>query len=163
MLFKLSFGLLTVAALSVAIPTDPSVDKLWTGEEALAAGLLKIVPGPPEGLVNVKVNTTTLVTQSPEVASNIIFLWGNPGPSGVSYNPGTFGQGFFFCVDLTLRDTTFNNWAESYFAATDLSCTLYLNAGCTGSGIIDAPTGDFIALTGIFANSITSFACEWLG
>ncbi|KAJ6534649.1 hypothetical protein DFH09DRAFT_1180228 [Mycena vulgaris] len=161
-MFFVSFGLLILAAVSVATPTPPSDVKLWTGEEALAAGLLKIIPGPPKGLasLNPSVNAT-LDPRSAQAFSNQIILWNNTFPSGTGYDPGTFGQGFFFCVDLTLRDTFFNNLALSFFASTDLSCNLFLNAGCTGTGIIDAPRGDFIALTGIFASSITSFACEF--
>ncbi|KAJ6529303.1 hypothetical protein B0H19DRAFT_1333181 [Mycena capillaripes] len=163
-MFFVSFALLILATVSVATPTPPSAIKLWTGAEALAAGLLKVIPAPPEGFasLNPPVNTA-LVTPTPEAFSNQIILWNTTFPTGtaVGYDPGTFGQGFFFCVDLTLRDTFFNDMAQSFFAATDLSCNLFINAGCTGTGIIDAPRGDFIALTGIFAKSITSFACEF--
>ncbi|KAJ7257733.1 hypothetical protein C8J57DRAFT_1342668 [Mycena rebaudengoi] len=149
-MFFVSFALPILAAFSLLL------------QEALAAGFLKVIPGPPEGLasLNNPVNTT-LSPASSQVFSNQIFLWSNPIPTGTFYGPGTFGAGFFFCVDLTLRDTFFNDMAQSYFAATDLSCNLFLNAGCTGTGIVDAPRGDFITLSGIFAKSITSLACEF--
>jgi hypothetical protein len=47
-MFYASFGLLILAVVSLAVPAPQSDVKLWTGEEALAAGLLKVVPGPPE-------------------------------------------------------------------------------------------------------------------
>ncbi|KAJ7470006.1 hypothetical protein B0H11DRAFT_2238154 [Mycena galericulata] len=158
-MFSASFGLLILAAVSVAVPapTTPSSDvKTWTGEEALAAGLLKVIA--PETLA--AANSTV----SRGVFSDQIILWNNPSgnPSGTGYDPGTFGEGFFFCVDLTLRDTAFNDQATSFFVATDTSCNVYINAGCTGTGITDLPTGNFISLTGIFFQSVTSLACEWL-
>ncbi|KAJ7872211.1 hypothetical protein B0H13DRAFT_2349564 [Mycena leptocephala] len=153
-MFFISFGLLILATVCVATPTPPSDVKLWTGEEALTAGLLKVIPGPPEGLAG-------LNTPVPQVFSRQLILWNNTGPTGTAYDPGTFDIGFFFCVDLTLRDTFFNDMAQSFFVATDTSCNLFINAGCTGTAITDAPRGDFIALTGIFAKSITSLSCEW--
>ncbi|KAK7042796.1 hypothetical protein R3P38DRAFT_3449422 [Favolaschia claudopus] len=147
-MFFAKIAFLVLAAVStMASPTPPSSDadvKVYTGKEALAAGLLKIVPGPTSPRVGVP---------TPELFSNQIILWNQPFPSGTAYNPGTFGQGFFFCVDLTLRDTFFNDMAESFFVATDLSCNLFINAGCTGTSITDAPRGDFIALTGILYGS----------
>ncbi|KAJ7257734.1 hypothetical protein C8J57DRAFT_1342677 [Mycena rebaudengoi] len=161
-MFFVSFALLILAAFSVATPTPPSPVKLYTGEEALAAGFLKVIPGPPGGLASLHLPVNiTLSPASSQVFSNQIVLWSGAGASGTSYDPGTFGQGFFFCVDLTLRDTFFNDMAQVFFAATDLSCNLFINAGCTGTGIVDAPRGDFITLTGIFSKSITSFACEF--
>ncbi|KAJ6526030.1 hypothetical protein B0H19DRAFT_1338926 [Mycena capillaripes] len=150
-MFFISFGLLILATVSVASPT-PSAIKLWTGAEALAAGLLKVIPAPPEGFASLSppVNTA-LGTPTPDAFSNHITLWNTTLPLGATlgYDPGTFGQGFFFCVDLTLRDTFFNDMAQSFFAATDLSCNLFINAGCTGTAITDVPRGDFITLTGI--------------
>ncbi|KAJ7366803.1 hypothetical protein DFH08DRAFT_176129 [Mycena albidolilacea] len=160
-MFFASFGLLILAAVSLAVPAPPSDVKLWTGEEALAAGLLKVVPGPPEGLASLNSSVNPALGPSPQVFSNQIGLWNNTFPGGTFYDPGTFAQGFFFCVDLTLRDTSFNDQAGSFFVATDTSCNLFINAGCTGTGIVDAPRGDFVTLTGIFFKSITSLSCEF--
>ncbi|KAJ6475408.1 hypothetical protein C8R45DRAFT_1010111 [Mycena sanguinolenta] len=148
-MFFVLFGILIVAAVSAAAQSPPST---WTGEEAVAAGLLKVIPGPPEGLPSV-------LPQGTQLFSNHIILWSNANASGTSFNPGFFGQNTF-CVDLSLRDTFFNDMAQSFFFATDLSCDLFINSGCTGTGITNAPSGDFFALTGIFAQSITSFSCK---
>ncbi|KAK6974898.1 hypothetical protein R3P38DRAFT_3479651 [Favolaschia claudopus] len=159
-MFFAKITLFVLAAVStMASPTPPSSNadvKVWTGEEALAAGLLKVVPGPTSPSPRVGVPT-------PELFSDQILLWNKPFPDTTTrgYDPGSFGQGFFFCVDFTVRDTFFNDMAESFFVATDLDCNLYINAGCTGTAITSAPRGDFIALTGIFNTSITSLACEW--
>ncbi|KAJ7136849.1 hypothetical protein C8R44DRAFT_728804 [Mycena epipterygia] len=158
-LFKLHeyFGLVPEAAYS-----STATPRFRREREALAAGLLKLILGPPEGLASLNPSVNHMLGhRSAQVFSNQIILWNNTFLSGTGYDPGTFGQGFFFCVDLTQRETFFNDMASSFFAATDLSCNLFINAGCTGNVIIDAPRGDFIALTGIFAKSITSFACEF--
>ncbi|KAJ7631474.1 hypothetical protein B0H17DRAFT_1150313 [Mycena rosella] len=138
-MFFVLFGILIVAAVSAAAQSLPST---WTGEEAVAAGLLNVIPGPPEGLPSV-------LPQGTQLFSNHTILWSNANASGTSFNPGFFGQNTF-CVDLSLRDTSFNDVAQSFFFATDLSCDLFINAGCTGTGITNAPSGDFFALTGIF-------------
>ncbi|KAJ7189762.1 hypothetical protein GGX14DRAFT_580447 [Mycena pura] len=140
-MFFVSLGLLMLAAASVATPTPQC--QSYTGEEAVAAGLLKIIPG---DLANLNLPA---LAPSPEVFSNGIWLWNTTGTafSGLSYNPGT--------------DTVFNDMAQSFFVATDTSCNLFISAGCTGTSITDAPRGDFVVLTGIFDQFITSFSCEW--
>ncbi|KAJ6548613.1 hypothetical protein B0H19DRAFT_1265423 [Mycena capillaripes] len=148
-MFFALFGILIAAAVSAAAQSPPST---WTGEEAIAAGLLNVIPGPPAGLPSV-------LPEGTQLFSKHIILWSNANASGTSFNPGFFGQDTF-CVDLSLRDTSFNDMAQSFFFATDLSCDLFINAGCTGTGITDAPAGDFFALTGIFAQSLTSFSCK---
>jgi hypothetical protein len=47
-MFFVSFGLLILTTVSVAVPAPPSDVGLWMGEEALAAGLLKDILAPPE-------------------------------------------------------------------------------------------------------------------
>ncbi|KAF7291078.1 hypothetical protein MKEN_01492600 [Mycena kentingensis (nom. inval.)] len=132
--------------------------KVWTGEEALAAWARQDPSQPTQGKLQ---NLTAATTQVANAPSNQIWLWPEAAPFGTGTTYWTFGQGFFFCVDFTNRDTFFNDQAQSYFAATDLSCNLYLNAGCSGTAIVDAPRGNFIALTGIFDQAITSLSCEW--
>ncbi|KAJ7366820.1 hypothetical protein DFH08DRAFT_176719 [Mycena albidolilacea] len=166
-MFFVSFGLLILAAVSVAMPAPPSDVKLWTGEEALTAGLLKVIPASPEGLASMIYSVDIALGPSPRgVYSNGIFLWNSSFPGGApnpvtGYQPGTFAQTFFFCVDFTTRDTFFNDQAGSFFVATDTSCNLYINGGCSGTAMLDVPRGNFFTLTGAFNKSITSFACEW--